>query len=480
MIKKICKKYSKAPQSIKASIWFMICSLLQKAISFITIPIFTRLLSSEEYGFYSVYMSWENILMIFATLNLSYQVFNNGMIKYKNDRNGYASSMVGLTLVSSIIMFIIYIIFSKQWSNYTNVSFMYMILMITDMIFVGILGIFTVRERYDFKYKIIVLLTVISMITNPILGIIFVLYFKDKVLGRIVSIVIINVIVGIIASIILYKRSKKIINLDYWKYALKIDFPLVPHYLSMVLLNSSDRIMIGSMLGNSFVAYYSIAYNVAMIMQILINSINSSFNPWLYQKLEKKEYSNIRKNSSLLISGVALVTILPMFFGPEVIYILGSSEYASAANIMSIISASVFMIYLYSLFISVELFFEKSKLVMIGSVFTTIINIILNYLFINKYGYIAAGYTTLISYIVLTIFHYLNIKKIMKENKIKRIYDVNVIVLVSVGVIVVSLIMQLLYDTFIIRYIILAIIFILLILKKDKIITFVRKLKQKE
>lgn len=123
---------------------------------------------------------------------------------------------------------------------------------------------------------------------NSILGILFVYYMDDKALVRCLSVVITNVIVLFITYIWILKKSRKHINLEYWKYALKLDFPRIPHYLHMVLLNNCDRIIIGKICGNMYSVFYSRTHNFAMVMNIIITSINSSFNPWLYQKLIEK------------------------------------------------------------------------------------------------------------------------------------------------------------------------------------------------
>ena len=82
-MQKLLNKYRGLSLVAKATIWYMICSVLQKGISVITTPIFTRLLTTEEYGLYSVYVSWESIFIIFVSLRLDYTVFNKGMSKYK-------------------------------------------------------------------------------------------------------------------------------------------------------------------------------------------------------------------------------------------------------------------------------------------------------------------------------------------------------------------------------------------------------------
>ena len=96
---KYIEKYKSMSVQARAALWFVACSFLQKGISFITVPIFTRLLSTDQYGTYSLYLSWLQILTIFTSLYLYNGVLDNAMAKFKDDRDRYISSMQGLTLV---------------------------------------------------------------------------------------------------------------------------------------------------------------------------------------------------------------------------------------------------------------------------------------------------------------------------------------------------------------------------------------------
>ena len=77
----ILQKYRKMSVQVRASFWFLICSFLQKGISSITTPIFTRLLTTDEYGQYGAFNSWLGIITIFVTLNLFYGVYTQGLVK---------------------------------------------------------------------------------------------------------------------------------------------------------------------------------------------------------------------------------------------------------------------------------------------------------------------------------------------------------------------------------------------------------------
>ena len=132
-MKKLIEKYNDSPVQIKASVWFLVCAFLQKGISMITTPIFTRLLSTSEYGNYNVFNSWLNIVAIFVSLNLSYGVFTQGLVKYEDDRKRFASSMQGLSTLLVMLWTMIYLAFHNFWNNLfslTTVQMLAMLLMI--------------------------------------------------------------------------------------------------------------------------------------------------------------------------------------------------------------------------------------------------------------------------------------------------------------------------------------------------------------
>ncbi len=244
----------------------------------------------------------------------------------------------------------------------------------------------------------------------------------------------------------------------------------------MVLLNNCDRIMIGKICGNMYAAFYSIAHNASMVMNIIITSINSSFNPWLYQKLSEKDYGKIKEISRYLLIVVAGVSIIPIIFAPEIIAILGSDEYSSAVSIMPIFSCCVFLIYVYTLFSNVEMFFEKPKYTMYGSVSATVINILLNYFFIKRIGYQAAAYTTLLCYILLSVFHYCSMRYICKtENINQQIYDIRLIVALFLMIIMCAVVISFLFKYILIRFFILVMIALIAVKKKEVITRAFRK-----
>jgi len=386
--------------------------------------------------------------------------------------------MVGLTFCVGGIAWLIYCVFNGYFQRFIGLQFEYMGLMFLDILFTAVIGLWTVRQRYEFKYRALIIATLTTSVLNPVIGIILVMTLEDKVFARLLSIVVANFLFFIIVFIALLKNSKTIVSFSYWRYALKLDLPLIPHYLSMVLLSNSDRIMISKFCGSAYTAIYSVAYNAAMVMQIVVSSVNASFNPWLYQQLKKRNYSGIKKTTNYLLLLVALVSVIPVLFAPEVILLLGSAEYAEAVNIIPALSCSVFLIFVYTLFSIIEMFYEKPKYIMIGSLSAVSVNIILNFFFIQIFGYEAAAYTTLGCYLLLAFFHYMMMVKVCKEQHItENIYNLRFIIGLTVGVMLTAFVISRLYSYAIIRYAILALVLIIVVIQRKNVRILWNKMK---
>ena len=224
---------------------------------------------------------------------------------------------------------------------------------------------------------------------------------EQKGIARILSVAILNILLGFFFYIYNFAKGKCFYNKEYWKFALLFNIPLIPHYLSMVVLSQADRIMIEKMFGTDKVAIYSVAYSVSMIMNIIITSINSSYVPWTYQKVENAEYKDLKKMSNILLALVGIISLVPTLMAPEIIAIMAPSNYSEAIWAIPPIALSVFFIFLYSLFANIEFYFEESYFVTIASIMGAILNIILNAIFMPIGGYLAAGYTTL----MLSLIH---------------------------------------------------------------------------
>lgn len=453
LVDKMLQKYKKLSAPVKASLWFTVCNATQKGISLISTPIFTRLLTTEQYGIYTVYQSWYQIISIFATLNLFYGVFNNGMTKYPNDRRVFASSMQGLSTTITVILFAVYLVRPAFWNGLLDLSSLYVFAMFIELLFVPAFNYWAAYERYDYKYRKLVVITLIMAVGSPLLGVLAVLHTEYKAEARVISYVFVQVCIGLIFYIFNAWKGRRFFHKEYWKFALMFNIPLIPHYLSSTVLNQADRLMISSMIGKSESAIYAVAYNVGMMMTIVITAIHNSFTPYMYKSIKSESYNGIRQNSKKLLLIVGLACIVAMALGPEIIAVFASKEYYQAIWVVPPVACAIYFKFLYPLFSNVEFYYEKTKFVMVASCIGAVSNIILNYIFIPIYGYLAAGYTTLFCYILYSFAHYAFQRKVLRTAGIEQqLFDLKYIIVFSAFILLSMVVMLFIYTKYLIRY----------------------------
>lgn len=452
----IRKRYRELSPAVRTSIWFTLCNFLQRGTAFITVPVFTRLLTTDEYGICNIYFAWFDVFVMFTSLKLPYEGLNNGLIRYEKDKDGYTSAVMGLVMTMTLISVAVYVIFHKWMQKITGLNSFLMLLMFIQLMFQPALMLWTNRERFDFRYRWPVAVTLAGTILNPVIAIIAVLNTPYKAEARILSSAAVQTFFGLILVFILFYKGKTFFKKKYWLFALQFNLPLIFYYVSQTVLNQSDRIMINFFEGSGKAAIYSVAYSAATIMLLLVSALNGTFNPWMYKKLKAGCYQEIRRISIILCLVVGAATLGISAFAPDLVRIMATEQYSQAIWIIPPVSAGVFFVFLYMMFANVEMYFDGNRGIMIISVICSAANLILNAICIPVWGYMAAGWTTLLCYVLLAVLHFILMKRICRQNQIQEnIFPEYILLAIGFCVLVLSLIVLGMYKLSYFRYVIL-------------------------
>ena len=474
---KYMPRYRSLPVQVKASFWFLVCSFLQKGISSITTPIFTRLLNTAEYGRFNVFNSWLGIITIFVSMNLYAGVYTQGLIKFEKDGDIFSSSLQGLTITLVSVWTIIYLAFRSFWNNVFSLTTVQMLAMLLMIWSSAVFGFWASEQRVKLSYVRLVIVTLLVSVAKPVIGIIFVLNAEDKVTARILGLTLVELIGYFGLFVSQMKRGRKFFSAHYWKYALMFNLPLVPHYLSQTVLSSADRIMIKDMVGDSEAGIYSLAYSISLIMTLFNNALMQTISPWIYQKIKDKKVNEISSVAYLSLVLIAVVNLILILLAPEVIEIFAPKEYYDAIWIIPPVAMSVFFMYSYDLFAKFAFYYEKTTMIMLASVIGAVLNLVLNYIFIDMYGYIAAGYTTLVCYFIYTLFHYTFMNVICKKHVDGVVpYDKKILLAITLPFLIIGSILLLTYKYPYIRYSIIVITFIIMIIFRNKLMIIFKQI----
>lgn len=477
MIKKIILKYKTLPTQVKGSLWFMFSGVLTRGISFLTVPIFTRILTTQEYGQISVFNSWYDIASVVLTLNLFYGVYFQGLVKFEDKKDEFSSSLQGLTLTMCIVWGGIYLLLHDRINSLMSLTTPLMIIMLIRCWLRAVMCFWSAQQRNEFLYKRLLIITLAVSFVRPVLGITAVLTFEDKVTARLFT----DLIVEAAAYTGLFfehmKKGRKFFSPGIWKYALTFAVPLLPHYLSNVILSSSDRIMIEKMVGESEAGIYNLAYSISLVMTVLSSALLQTSEPWIYQKINEKKINDISRAAFPMMIFVAGANLVLIALAPEAVKIFAPPEYTDAIYVIPPVTMSVFFTFTFSLFAAFEFYYEKKHFITIATCMGAGANIILNLIFINIFGYRAAGYTTLVCYIIYDIFHYIFMRKICRENLNNADpYDLKKLLIISGTFLLTGFILLLTYDLMWLRYTLCLTMLITVIINRKRITEFIKQL----
>lgn len=480
MIKKIITKFFS--KEVKSGTMYVIATLFSRGLAFITVPIFTRIMTTDQIGKVNLYNSWYSVISVIATLSLTSGGFAVAMMEFKDERDEYISSVLSLTSIIAIIIGLIYFINMNFWNDLLGLPTELMVLMICGFLFAPARDFWLARKRYEYEYKVPSLIIFISALIASLLSIIIVLYEKnngivDTAIGRLFGNYVVLYGVAFIIWINLFRKGKVFYNKKFWKTSLYISIPLIGYSIATQILNVSDRAMISHYINDSAVGIYGTLYTVSSISLLVWQAINSSFVPYMFRNIKDNKLQNIRKHSYELLFLYSIVSMCLTCFAPEIVKTLATSEYYEAVYIMPPIAAGIFFTSLAQMYSNVCVYYKKTKYVMYPAAIAAIFNIILNMFFIPKYGYMAAAYTTLVSYIIWAMCQILFSNSVAKKANYenKKIFNDKKLLLLSFLTLIINLLCLTLYKMYVIRYTIIIFIIILFIF------IFIRKvLKKKE
>ncbi len=484
-LKKLIAKYRSLPSQLRASFFFVLVGAMKDAVDFLTTPIFTRILTAEEYGLFSVYNSWYQIVRILVSLYIFSDGFSVGMARYGDDRESFVSSQQGLMTVLFAVWCVIYLVGREHWNALLGMSGVFMILMLLQVMFTTPFNCWQSKKRYAYDYRLLTAVMLVYIALQPILGIVLIRtnthgYNNGEL--RIWAGVGVQIVFGLVVYIVQFIRRPVFFRKEYWAFALRTNIVLVPHFLSQILLNQSDKLMIDAFIGKASTAIYAVSHAAAFTLHMVTANLNYTFVPWFYEKLKVRSMDGIRRLTGILVILVACAASGLILVAPELMRILGGPEYAGGKWLIPPLTFSVYLIFIYTLFADVELFFSKNVYVLWSSIVGAGANIFLNWMLIPRYGYVAAGYTTVAGYVLMCLCHltFLHITCRQKELKVADLFDLRLIGAVTAVMVAFCALSMLLYRSVVPRYILLTAGLAAAILKRGQLAGLYRSMKKKE
>lgn len=383
---------------------YFTADMATKAVAFLSIPIYTRLIDVSEYGIYSVFFSYISIFTLLVSLN-TYIGLGRYFYEGKKDFNFFFGTSV--ILVSSIFFInsIFFITFKKSIANIIELPSHLILLFIPIAMYQIGLNFFrniNVPLRNSLKVS---KLSLFFAIATFIVAVIILLFLKtEKYKGPIYA----YVLVGMFFLIFIVYDLKKYVKFSlpkkkHIKYILNYSTPLIPYVLGGVILAHFDRIMINSISGSKEAGLYSLAYNIGMIVNAVEGALFTAWSPDYYKHMNNKDYLARDKDVNRILKIITFSAIGLTFFCKEIGYIFANKTYHEGLNLIPIIVLGYLIFAIFRIYGDYPNYKKKTYWLSIIFLISGIINIFLNKIYLPKYGYQAGAYTTVISYLILLL-----------------------------------------------------------------------------
>ena len=474
-MKAIWNKFKSMPESVKATLVFAIASFATSGINYLTTPIFTRLLTGAEYGTVSVYNSWYAIVRVIASMTLIFPgILNVGLYEHSENRWKYLSSMLGVTTVSTGVLAVLYAMFPGVFQRLVGLDNSLMVLMLLSCFALPATTFWTMKQKYEYRYQVTFFVSVGSAVLAQAVAVAAVMLAdRDLDQVRLWSAGIVNIAVGLVLFAYILREGRAFVDIPLWKKTLVVAIPLIPHYVSGELLSSINQIMIGSMVGKTEAGIYSLAAVLSAIGILLWRALTVMFNPFVNAKLGSRDFTAIRETVKPLMLVVGVMCVIAALAAPEILRVLATEEYLAGVYVVPPVAAGVFIHAMYDTFAAVSFFHKKSTRIMTATLTAAAVNLVGNYVCIHAFGYLSAGYVTLVSNLVLTLMHYRNARRIEPE----EVYDPKFSFLLVAAVTAGCLLCNLLYPYIVLRYALVAALLVFLWTRRKAVIGMLMDMK---
>lgn len=406
---------SREKQLVKNTGILALGKICTQFVSFFLLPLYTSLLTAKEYGIVDILNTYISLLIPLVFFQMDQAIFRF-LIDARKDENK-KSTLITTAIFTVSIQAVLYLLVYFVVSIFINNEYKYFLAVnvVASMfsnIFLQVCRGLGDNTNYSFG-------SLVAGISTILLNILFIAVFKWGAYGMLLATLFSNILCALF--IFVRKKLYRYLNIkkyskkqrkELWKYSM----PLIPNQLSWWVVNVSDRTIITNMISLAANGVYSAANKFSGICTTMFNIFNMSWaesaSIYINDKDSSKYFSDIINTSIKLFSSLCLMVIafMPLCFK----FLITGKQFESAYYQIPILMLATIFSIVVSLFGSIYVALKKSNEIAKTSLYAAIINVVINLVLIKLIGLYAASISTLISYLLMSIYRYIDVQKYVR------------------------------------------------------------------
>lgn len=425
----------------ESSIYFFSSSLVS-AGRFLLIPIYVKFLPPEQYGIFGLMALFGGVLSTLMTLSLHGSVsrFYFDFRDNKKELKSYISTIFYFLIGANFLVLVLLISFGSEMFKLlvkneiiTFYPYGFVVLITTYLNLFGVvpLTLFRVRQQPTLYATF----EIGRFIIASSLSIYFVVYTSRLAIGLLVGELISASILSIMFFGILLIKKDLTLSFDFKKLSSSLLFslPILPHLMLGMVIGAADKIIIERFISLKDLGIYVVGYSLGSFMNVIVTSINSACSPWFMDTAKNNSNAKIIFKEFftkylIIVGGICIISIL---YAKEIINYILPDSYNKTSMVISFILFGYLFQGLYYVVCNPLFYIKKTMYLPFISGIVALINIILNILFIQLYGIIAAAIVFALSNIIYFFLTYIISQKLYRIDYEKKILILLFIIAVS-------------------------------------------------
>lgn len=377
----------------------------RQLLPLLLLPIMTHYLAPADYGTLAMFNVLISLMYILIGLNFDTAIAREYFERDKIDFPNYIANCLGCACVCALLFLPIIIFVGPSLENITGVPYplLFPVLIIALCRFISqIIMIIWQSAMRALPYSI---MQALQILVEAGLTILFIAFFKMGLQGRVDAVLITSIIFAFIGFVYLLRGGwfKWGLSREHIKAALLFGLPLMPHTVGAIVISMTDRALLMNMVGAEDTGLYFIGFQIGNALNMVVWAFNQAWNPWLFKELKKDDpfvNNKIIKSTYLYVAAIlalaALVTcIAPIFFK----YFL-NIRYAGGIPVVGWIAFGSAFLGMYYVVSGYIIYQRKTHILSWITVFVGIVNVLITYVLIKKFGYIGAAQGSMIAHIM--------------------------------------------------------------------------------
>lgn len=386
----------------------ILSTLILRGVSIFTAPLISRLLGDSDYGVVSIYTIWVGAVAIAFTLQTQGTIVNARIEYPENEQHKYQSSVMSLSLLVFLCCSALVLLFIRPVSELLRLHWVLVIMVLIQSFGNFCIGFLNNKFTYEFKAGKNFILSIGVALSTLALSVVLILLMPEehKYMGRILSMVLINSGLGGVICVYILTKGKTFYNRDYWKFCIALSVPVMFHNLSDLILGQSDRLMLQHMLGEAGVGQYSLSLNFGNIMFTIFGALNNSWVPFFFDDMKQGRRDSLKKQSENFLELFTVLSVGFILLATEVYHIFASREFWPGTMLIPIFVTGYYLNFLCTFPVNYEYYHKKTKIVAAVTIFSALLNLVLNYFLIRSFGMAGAALATTVSHSAQLLLHH--------------------------------------------------------------------------